>query len=403
MSAVGMAGALNVADSIPLLTAFAQGVLSFFSPCVLPLLPVYLTYLAGGSLEGSRKRTLINTVFFVIGVSAALMLLGMAFTALGQFLRRWQTQVNLVCGAVVILFGLLQLGVIGQKSALQREYRLPLPLEKLRMNPLTALLMGLCFSFSWTPCIGPTLSGILMTAAAAATRQRGVLLMAAYILGFILPFLAVGLFTHTVLGFFRRHRGAVRWTAAVSGALLIAMGVLIMTGTMGRWSTLIASAAAEEAVEETADAGETADPDAVPAPDFTLHDQYGEEHTLSDYRGKVVFLNFWTTWCPWCVKEMPDIEALYHELGENEGDVAIFGMGAPSTHDTADEAGIAAFLEENGYTYPTLMDPTGELFGIYGISSFPTTWVIRPDGSILGYVPGALTKEQMTQIIDMAR
>lgn len=398
MAAIQGAAAFNVVQSIPVVTAFAQGALSFFSPCVLPLLPVYLGYLAGGGQEKGadgqtiwpRKRVLMNTLFFVLGVSFTLMLLGMAFSSLGQFFRKNRTAVNLICGAVVILFGLLQLGLWGKGSFLQREFRLPLRLDRLRMNPATALLMGLCFSFSWTPCIGPTLSGILMTAAAAESRTRGIILMVGYIVGFILPFLAVGLFTGAVLSFFRKHRGMVRWTTVISGALMVIMGVLIMTGTMGEWSSLLASAAAEE---------ETAEAETMMAPDFTLEDQYGNIHTLSEYQGKVVFMNFWTTWCPYCVQEMPEIEEVYHELGENEGDVVILGMCAPSTHDSADLDGVMAFVEEHGWTYPMLMDMTGEVFDIYVAGGYPTTWMIKADGTLMGYVSGMMDKETMTSII----
>ena len=139
----------------------------------------------------------------------------------------------------------------------------------------------------------------------------------------------------------------------------------------------------------------------VPAPDFTLTDQYGNTHTLSDYQGKVVFLNFWATWCAWCIKEMPDIEALYHELGENAEEVVFLGMAAPGTLDTADEAGVSAFLAEHEFTYPVLMDPTGDQFSIYSVSAYPTTWLIRKDGTLMGYVAGALSREDMTKLIQM--
>ena len=99
------------------------------------------------------------------------------------------------------------------------------------------------------------------------------------------------LFTGGVLRFFRKHRGFLRWSSVVSGVLLVIMGILIMTGTMGSWSSWISNAAAEESA-----------PSAMTAPDFTLQDQFGETHTLSAYQGKVVFLNFWATWCPWCIR-----------------------------------------------------------------------------------------------------
>ena len=396
------ASIMAMPDGIPLLTALIQGLLSFLSPCVLPLLPVYLSYLAGGGQAKNqngetswpKKTVLLHSLFFTIGISTTLVLLGMTFTAIGQFLRRWQTIIQTVSGILVILFGLLQLGLIGKDSVFQRELRLPLKMERVRMNPLSAFVMGLCFSFSWTPCIGPTLTGILMTVAAAATRGRGMMLMAAYIFGFILPFLAVGLFTSTVLSFFRKHRGMVKWTSVISGVLLIVMGVLLMTGSMSVWSSWLASASAAEA-----DATESAED--IPAPDFSLSDQYGKIHTLSTYKGKVVFLNLWTTWCPWCIKEMQDIEELYHELGENREEVVILGMASPNGADTADTAGIAAFLEEHGWTYPVLMDEDGSIFRTYITEGYPTTWLIRRDGMIMGYIPGALTREQMQSLIRM--
>ena len=386
--------AMSVTQTVSLMTAFAQGLLSFFSPCVLPLLPVYASYLVGG-VRGTdqngeptwpRRTILINTFFFVLGISTTLMLLGMLFTALGQFLNQHRAQVNLVCGLIVILFGLIQLGLIRRR--LNRELRISLRLDKLRMNPATAFLMGLCFSFSWTPCVGPALTGVLMTVTAYATRGRGILLMIAYILGFILPFLAVGLFTGGVLRFFRKHRGFLRWSSVVSGVLLVIMGILIMTGTMGSWSSWISNAAAEESA-----------PSAMTAPDFTLQDQFGETHTLSAYQGKVVFLNFWATWCPWCIREMPSIEELYHELEENQKDVVILGVAAPGSVDRVTEQEIIDFLEEHGWTYPVVMDRDGTYFGIYGAQSLPTTWLIRRDGTLMGYVPGAMDKATMLDVI----
>ncbi len=135
------------------------------------------------------------------------------------------------------------------------------------------------------------------------------------------------------------------------------------------------------------------------APDFTLTDQFGTEHTLSAYKEKVVFLNFWTTWCPYCVQEMPEIEEIYHELGENRENVIILGIGAPNSYDTVDEKGVTDFLEQHGWTYPVLMDKTGKIFDLYGAQSLPTTWLIRADGNLMGYVPGAMDKETMMNLI----
>lgn len=178
--------------------------------------------------------------------------------------------------------------------------------------------------------------------------------------------------------------GAPRRAKIAVCALLVAMGALLPGATSGP----LAPAVAE-------------DVSYPPAPDFELVDQYGQTHTLADCQGKVVFLNFWTTWCPWCIKEMPDIEELYHELGENAGDVLILGVASPLKSDDRDVAGITAFLEENGWTYPVLMDETNQLLSAFGIDAFPMSFFIRTDGTVFGYVPGALSKEDMQSLIQM--
>ena len=136
--------------------------------------------------------------------------------------------------------------------------------------------------------------------------------------------------------------------------------------------------------------------------DFSLTDQYGRTWTREDLAGKTVFLNLWTTWCPWCIREMPDIEALWHELGENQGDVLILGLASPSLYDTVDEAGIAAFLQEQGFTYPVLMDTDFMLCSALGIEAFPTTWLFTPDGRLHDTQVGAMDKAAMERSVNPA-
>ncbi len=417
--------------SVPAVTVFVQGLLSFFSPCVLPLLPLYLGYLSGGAgLEAEdgrarhlRLRTVCNTFFFVLGISFAFLLLGLAMTAVGRFFGARQFLLARIGGVVVILLGLYQLGVFGQSVFLSRERRLPIRLDTLAMSPLTALLMGFVFSFAWTPCVGPTLSGVLLLAASASSRGTGLLLTGVYTLGFVLPFLAVGLFTASLLELFRKHRSVVRYTTKIGAVLMIFMGILMLTGAMNSVSGYLArisaprdsapqpteqvSAQAEEPqitpleAEAPAETEAPSEREVYPAADFELYDQYGLLRRLSDYRGKVVFLNFWATWCPPCRAEMPDIQRLYEKYGPAEdAEVVILGVAFPGLSGETDEAGVAAFLEENGYTYPVVMDPEGTLMTEYFITAFPTTFMIDPDGNIYGYVPGAMTEEIMQSIID---
>ncbi|MCQ4727913.1 cytochrome c biogenesis protein CcdA, partial [Anaerotignum faecicola] len=134
-------------------------------------------------------------------------------------------------GIIVVLFGLFQLGVFGS-SVLGQERRLPFRLNQLAMNPLLALVLGFTFSFAWTPCVGPALASVLLMASSATSQGTGFLLIGVYTLGFVIPFLAVGLFTGSVLDFFKKHQNVVKYTTKAGGVLMIAMGVMMFTGWM---------------------------------------------------------------------------------------------------------------------------------------------------------------------------
>ena len=423
----------SIESSVSALTIFLQGLLSFFSPCVLPLLPIYISYLSGGGrtvdAEGNvhykRSKVLLNTAFFVLGISFAFFLLGFGFTAAGQFFRENRLLLGRIGGVLVILFGLYQLGIFGSVKFLNKEARLPFRLDKVAMNPLTALVLGFTFSFSWTPCVGPALASVLLMATSAAAAE-GFLLIAVYTLGFVLPFLVVGLFTSSLLELFRKYQGVVKYTVKISGVLMIFMGVMMFTGWMNTFTNYLSgfgaadttssvsssveesssSTVSEESATVTSSQTESSEPESsdeeastVPAPDFTLTDQYGTSHTLSDYKGKTIFLNFWGTWCPPCRAEMPEIQELYEEYGENTGDVIILGVALPNVGKEGSEEEITAFLDENGYTYPTVMDEEASIASSYYISAFPTTFMIDKDGNVFGYATGQLTKEIMKDII----
>ena len=394
--------------SVPVLTVFFQGLLSFFSPCVLPLIPIYIGYLSGGTgqigedgrIHFKRSKVLFHTVFFVLGVSFAFFLLGLGFSAMGNFLKENQIWFARIGGVIVILFGLYQMGFLGKSYFLGKERRLPFKLDLLAMSPVTALVMGFTFSFAWTPCVGPALASVLLMTASAATKVTGFLYIAVYTAGFVLPFLAVGLFTTTLLEFFKSHMKVVHYTVKIGGILMIFMGILMLTGKMNAVSGALSfTETQEEATETEPEEEEEAAEEVktIPAIDFTLKDQYGNTHTLSDYKGKTVFLNFWATWCSPCRAEMPDIQKLYEEFQQE--DVVILGVAAPNLGREKSEEGIKGFLEENGYTYPVVMDTEAEAFQAYGINSFPTTFMIDNDGNVFGYIPGQLSEETMRDII----
>lgn len=402
--------------SVPVLTVFLQGLLSFFSPCVLPLIPLYISYLSGGTqtvgkdgkIYFKRRKVMLNTLCFVIGISFAFFLLGLGVSAIGTFFKSNQLLFARIGGILVVLFGLYQLGVLGTSRILGQERRLPFKLDVLAMSPITALIMGFTFSFAWTPCVGPALTSVLLMAASASTKLWGFLLIGVYTIGFVLPFLAVGLFTTKLLEFFKAHVKVVRYTAKIGGVLMIFMGILMFTGKMNAVTGYLSSGAPvtveeQKENEETADAEEKQETESglTPAIDFILTDQYGNTHKLSDYKGKTVFLNFWATWCSPCRAEMPDIQKLY-ESAETEGEDAlvVLGVAAPNLGNEKSEEEIKAFLEENGYTYPVLMDTTGYVFMSYGVNAFPTTFMITREGEVFGYASGQLNEATMKSIVE---
>ncbi|RIH85938.1 Thiol:disulfide interchange protein DsbD [Meiothermus luteus] len=199
--------------SLPI--AFLAGILSFLSPCVLPLVPTYLLYLGG-----QRGRPLRNAVFFVLGFSAIFFLLGLPFTLLGSLLFEYRDLLGRVGGVVLILLGLYMLG-------LRPKWGVNLRYEGPTDRPWGAFVLGIVLGLGWTPCIGPILGGILTLTATG----EGVHLLVAYILGLAVPFLLVALFADRARAFLRR---AARFSHAVeiaAGVVLIGVGLLLLTGT----------------------------------------------------------------------------------------------------------------------------------------------------------------------------
>ena len=404
----------DLTADVSLAAVFIQGILSFLSPCVLPLIPLYMGYLAGGTqtvdengkLCYKRSVVMLNTLCFIIGISFAFFLLGLGFTAIGQFFSEYKNIIVVIGGTLIILFGLIQLGVIKLNAAFSKERRFNFNMNG-SLKPLTALVFGFVFSFAWTPCVGPALTSVLLMTSSADTMYKGIFLIGVYTLGFVIPFILLGLFTTTVLEFIKKNKNIVKYTVKIGGALLIVIGLFMIFNVLRTPASNSTVTPNETVSSETpAPSPDSSEERELPAAiDFNLPDQNGEYHSLSDYAGKTIFLNFWATWCGPCQKEMPDIQALYEEYGQNTGDVIILGVANPKTSSNPNNSDVSTdeviqFINDNGYTYPTIMDTTGELFYQYGISSFPTTFMITKDGLVYGYISGMLEKQMMIDIID---
>jgi len=227
-------------SGVAVLTAFLGGAISFLSPCVLPLVPGYVSYIAGQSLEDTRQRgarrrlaALALSTFFVLGFSTVFIAFGASATAVGQLFLKYRYEANLAGGALIILFGLLLIGLV-RAPWLQREWRYHGTLPGGR--PLGAYVMGLAFAFGWTPCIGPVLGAILTASAVSPALSQGVALLAVYSLGLGVPFLATAFFTNALVVRLKKLGRLGARLQVLAGAAMIVMGAAMITGQLSRFA-----------------------------------------------------------------------------------------------------------------------------------------------------------------------
>lgn len=225
-------------------TALAAGFLSFISPCVLPLVPAYISYMSGVSVDGLRSEggyrlgwhAGVTSLFFVLGFSTVFILMGASATALGGLVQSHVRLFSKVGGVLIVLFGLHTMGVfrIGVLNLEARFNEIKKP-----AGLLGAYVIGLAFAFGWTPCVGPILAAILALAGGRDSIGEGIALLAVYSLGLGLPFILAGLLTHLFFGFFQRVRRYMRWIEWISGLFLILVGILIFFGDFNRLAILL--------------------------------------------------------------------------------------------------------------------------------------------------------------------
>lgn len=209
--------------------SFTAGLLSFLSPCVLPLIPSYVTFITGLSLEDvqkARRAALVHSFLFVLGFTLIFLALGATATVLGRVLFAHRVWLSRIGGALVILFGLYMLGAFNI-GALARERRVHLADKP--VGYLGTVLVGIAFGAGWTPCIGPILGSILTLASSSADLERGLLLLLAYSVGLALPFIAAAIALQHFLAFFSRIRRQMAWITRAAGALLVVVGVMMIT------------------------------------------------------------------------------------------------------------------------------------------------------------------------------
>jgi len=227
-------------NNISSIVVFLQGMASFLSPCILPLMPIYLSYLTGGSLEEieaghKRGSVLINSIGFLLGLSLVFTMLGATATALGKFLYSNNNIIRQIGGIIIVVFGIHHIGIINL-SFLNMERRFNFKAKTPKF--INSVILGMAFSFGWTPCIGTILGSVLMMAASLEVYTKGIYLLIIYSLGFSVPFLITALFLNIILQRITNLDKYLKIIKVVSGILLIIMGILVYTNRINILSSI---------------------------------------------------------------------------------------------------------------------------------------------------------------------
>jgi len=381
---------------INILIAFAGGLLSFLSPCVLPLVPGYISLMSGVSIDNlkgegagnSRRAVIANSLAFNAGLSVIFLALGGTAGLVGAAIIN-NVWVRVIGGLVIIIFGLHLIGLLKIKY-LYKDTR-QFSNEKPR-GMLGSLTLGIAFAAGWTPCIGPILGGIIGLAATSGGWKGGLLLSAFYSAGLAVPFLVTGLAINQFLGFYSKFRRHLHKVEVVSGIILILIGILVMSNRV----TLLASSRLAAVIPnlESLLHLRGAEPPPPPtnasanfpsAPDVQFSKLDGSPLRLKDLRGRVVMLNFWATWCIPCRSEIPSLSAMQKDF-DSRG-LSIIGV---SYDDTADL--IQQFQKDIPQSYQIVLGGR-EVGSQLPASPLPTTYIIDRQGRIREKLIGERTRE----------
>jgi cytochrome c-type biogenesis protein len=381
--------------------SFAAGILSFLSPCVLPLVPGYISLISGVSIDGlkegtsNRRAVIINSLAFNAGLSVIFLVLGTTAGLVGAAITS-NPWVRIIGGLVIIAFGLQLIGLL-KISALYKDTRF-FSEDKPR-GILGSAALGIAFAAGWTPCIGPILGGIIGLAATSGGWRSGLVLSAFYSAGLAVPFLLTGLGINQFLSFYKNFRRHLHKVEVVSGIVLIVVGLLVMSGQ----STVLATSkfmAWFPNLEGWLKLDtKTPPPQPVasntkfdPVPDVEFQTLAGQPFRLKQLQGQVVLLNFWATYCIPCREEIPALNALQHEL-QPQG-LAIVGA---SLDDTVD--GVNAYQREVAkFDYQVLLGG-GDAKVKFEQSVLPTTYLIDRQGRIRQKVIGARDKASWEALV----
>jgi len=446
------------------LLVFVAGLISFLSPCVLPLVPGYVSMLSGVGVDqlkegqGSSGKLLSSAFAFVVGFSAVFITMGATASAVGAFLLRNRNLLAPIAGALIILFGLHLIGWLIKISvrvglivgvvlvaigtllffrtganlvlkpvhfyaaaliflfgpSLTRWLNRDVHMRNVGGNQpgmVSGFLLGFAFALGWTPCIGPILAMVLTIAATQANLGKGVILLTLYSAGLAIPFLLTAVGIGRFLKFYQKFRKHLHTVEVFSGVLLLAIGALIfingltyVSGWLGRFdpTQIIAGLAPHAPVTNPAPSAPS-NPSLQPAPDVTFKNLEGADVSLSSMKGKVVLLNFWATWCEPCRSEIPVLIGLQDKYSSK----GFTMLGA-----SMDEDGVKAvdpFIHTTNFNvggqqrtmdYPIVLGTDAITDKFGGLLGMPTSYLISRDGKIVKKYIGVVNEQQVIKDVE---
>jgi len=386
--------------------AFAGGLLSFLSPCVLPLVPGYISLMSGVSIDhlkgvtqdegvvNARRAVIANSLAFNAGLSVIFLALGGTAGLVGAAIIN-NVWVRVIGGLVIIVFGLHLIGILKIKYLYKDTRQFS---DQKPRGMLGSLALGIAFAAGWTPCIGPILGGIIGLAATSGGWKGGLILSAFYSAGLAVPFLLTGLGINQFLGFYSRFRRHLHKVEVVSGIILIAIGILVASNRV----TLLSSSWLASIIPNLESKLHLRGGDAPPpvderhhpyaaAPDVQFTKLDGSPFRLKDLRGRVVLLNFWATWCIPCRSEIPSLSAMQKDF-ESRG-LSVIGV---SYDDTA--ALIQDFQKDIPQSYQIVLGGR-EVGSQLPASPLPTTYIIDRQGNVREKLIGERSRAAFEAII----
>lgn len=404
--------------NIGLITAFIAGFISFASPCILPIVPGYLSFITGLGLEDftnhDRRRTVlkraaVNSVLFVVGFSVIFILLGASASAVGNFMRSNLSTLGKIAGTIIIVFGLHMVGLV----------RIPFLLYEKRLRSTSAssglsrsFAAGLLFAFGWTPCIGPIPAAILAIAAVQETAVRGVMLLGVYSLGLGIPFVLSAIFLNAFFATFSKFKHHIHKVEVAGGIILIAIGLLIFTGKLATISQKFDFMNPEYLLQKDPNSPASSQPtlnssgqiasDSITKPgsktdygkyDFNLITLDGKSIHLSDYAGKVVLVNIWAPWCGPCKMETPGFVKIYDQY-KTKG-FEVIGVAVETN-----EKNVREFIDHYNIRWPVgLSDDVAREYGTYGL---PDNFLFGRDGRLIKHFVGFTEEATVLPLIKNA-